>query len=82
MASYLQSFCVIGVIMMINMLYQSALSGMGRSLLMLKISIAGKIATTINISVMLDHGIAALIRGQILVGVAVSMRTREKYLTN
>jgi len=69
---FLRVLCFMGMLMTLNMLNASSISGMGRADLILKVSFFNKAITILNIILMLSHGIMAMIVGQVLVtGVTV-----------
>lgn len=64
---FLRVLCFMGMLMTMNMLNASSISGMGRADLILKVSVFNKCITVLNIVLMLQHGILAMIVGQVVV---------------
>jgi O-antigen/teichoic acid export membrane protein len=70
---YLQVLCCMGFVMTINMLNMNMMQGCGRAGLVLKISVANKMLTIVNIFFMIQHGIMAMIVGQLVVGLITNV---------
>ena len=64
---FLRVLCFMGMLMTLNMLNASSISGMGRADLILKVSFFNKAITILNIILMLSYGIMAMIVGQVVV---------------
>ncbi len=64
---FLRVLCFMGMLMTLNMLNASSISGMGRSDLILKVSFFNKGITILNIVLTLPYGIMVMIMGQVVV---------------
>ena len=71
---FLRVLCFMGMLMTLNMLNASSISGMGRADLILKVTFINKVMIILNIALTLQHGIMTMIVGQVVVtGAAVLM---------
>jgi O-antigen/teichoic acid export membrane protein len=71
---FLRVLCFMGMLMTLNMLNASSISGMGRADLILKVTFINKAMIILNIVLTFQHGIMTMIVGQVLVtGAAVLM---------